>query len=99
MTLRGCSSFPYISTGRSEEHTSELQSRVDLVCRLLLEKKKQLDFMFHVKQFDYAERPSPPYQVELVDTPHLVKKMVGRGKMKQKEQKTAFREAVLPNRE
>src|SRR5438105_11223995 len=27
-------------SGRSEEHTSELQSRVDLVCRLLLEKKK-----------------------------------------------------------
>src|SRR5438105_8458240 len=27
--------------GRSEEHTSELQSRVDLVCRLLLEKKKE----------------------------------------------------------
>src|SRR6266536_3292471 len=27
-------------TTRSEEHTSELQSRVDLVCRLLLEKKK-----------------------------------------------------------
>jgi len=29
-----------VSTGRSEEHTSELQSRSDLVCRLLLEKKK-----------------------------------------------------------
>src|SRR5438105_12874787 len=28
-------------TRRSEEHTSELQSRVDLVCRLLLEKKKK----------------------------------------------------------
>src|SRR5207247_11092232 len=28
------------SAPRSEEHTSELQSRVDLVCRLLLEKKK-----------------------------------------------------------
>src|SRR5438105_2483309 len=28
-------------TFRSEEHTSELQSRVDLVCRLLLEKKKK----------------------------------------------------------
>src|SRR6266536_6622802 len=28
--------------GRSEEHTSELQSRVDLVCRLLLEKKKNV---------------------------------------------------------
>src|SRR5690348_18063491 len=27
--------------GRSEEHTSELQSPVHLVCRLLLEKKKQ----------------------------------------------------------
>src|SRR6266536_4153758 len=27
---------------RSEEHTSELQSRVDLVCRLLLEKKKKI---------------------------------------------------------
>src|SRR5438105_12247183 len=29
------------SLARSEEHTSELQSRVDLVCRLLLEKKKK----------------------------------------------------------
>src|SRR5690349_22692964 len=29
-----------IDCGRSEEHTSELQSRRDLVCRLLLEKKK-----------------------------------------------------------
>src|SRR5438067_9687758 len=28
-------------TARSEEHTSELQSRFDLVCRLLLEKKKK----------------------------------------------------------
>src|SRR2546428_5146361 len=28
---------------RSEEHTSELQSRSDLVCRLLLEKKKKQD--------------------------------------------------------
>src|SRR2546428_9357932 len=29
------------TTRRSEEHTSELQSRSDLVCRLLLEKKKK----------------------------------------------------------
>src|SRR5699024_11775172 len=29
------------SCSRSEEHTSELQSRFDLVCRLLLEKKKE----------------------------------------------------------
>src|SRR5688572_32179530 len=33
--------LPYsIPTGRSEEHTSELQSQSNLVCRLLLEKKK-----------------------------------------------------------
>src|SRR5699024_11959902 len=39
-------------TLRSEEHTSELQSRFDLVCRLLLEKKKtqlqnQIQLQFH----------------------------------------------------
>src|SRR5690349_22171929 len=35
---------------RSEEHTSELQSRRDLVCRLLLEKKKKrIDTVMHVK--------------------------------------------------
>src|SRR5207249_5600669 len=32
----------YTWSRRSEEHTSELQSRFDLVCRLLLEKKKHL---------------------------------------------------------
>src|SRR5205809_4937723 len=36
--LHAASSAP---SGRSEEHTSELQSRLHLVCRLLLEKKKQ----------------------------------------------------------
>src|SRR2546429_5272200 len=30
-------------TARSEEHTSELQSRLHIVCRLLLEKKKIID--------------------------------------------------------
>src|SRR2546421_12438754 len=34
---------PSAASMRSEEHTSELQSRSDLVCRLLLEKKKILD--------------------------------------------------------
>src|SRR5258707_8047315 len=38
----GRASHPYsASPGRSEEHTSELQSRQYLVCRLLLEKKKK----------------------------------------------------------
>src|SRR5690606_20416330 len=36
LTLRG-------TAARSEEHTSELQSRENLVCRLLLEKKKKID--------------------------------------------------------
>src|SRR5437870_6756746 len=51
--MSSSSFFPWISfrcfssagpctTSRSEEHTSELQSRGHLVCRLLLEKKKQL---------------------------------------------------------
>src|SRR3712207_7793180 len=33
--------------GRSEEHTSELQSRQYLVCRLLLEKKTTQDLQYH----------------------------------------------------
>src|SRR5207247_3805404 len=37
-------SLDFVSNARSEEHTSELQSRVDLVCRLLLEKKKQNEY-------------------------------------------------------
>src|SRR3712207_7098001 len=35
--------FQHPDASRSEEHTSELQSRQYLVCRLLLEKKKQQD--------------------------------------------------------
>src|SRR5207247_10784393 len=40
-----------ITWRRSEEHTSELQSRVDLVCRLLLEKKKKSN-QEHLKSID-----------------------------------------------
>src|SRR3712207_7909632 len=36
-------SLKYVMEKRSEEHTSELQSRQYLVCRLLLEKKKHTD--------------------------------------------------------
>src|SRR2546429_1495571 len=35
---------------RSEEHTSELQSRLHLVCRLLLEKKKKKTFHKHARK-------------------------------------------------
>src|SRR5690349_23757712 len=37
--LNGNPMLMFRNSGRSEEHTSELQSRRDLVCRLLLEKK------------------------------------------------------------
>src|SRR5690349_22699904 len=40
-------------TGRSEEHTSELQSRRDLVCRLLLEKKKKTPT--NIQQFKHKK--------------------------------------------
>src|SRR5437868_9862635 len=39
--VRTCTSRSCGRSPRSEEHTSELQSRFDLVCRLLLEKKKK----------------------------------------------------------
>src|SRR2546429_2738490 len=38
------SSLAVANPPRSEEHTSELQSRLHLVCRLLLEKKKDLQY-------------------------------------------------------
>src|SRR5690554_7476258 len=39
----GINFFKFLLFGRSEEHTSELQSRPHLVCRLLLEKKNNQD--------------------------------------------------------
>src|SRR5690242_20774870 len=48
--------------GRSEEHTSELQSHVNLVCRLLLEKKKKKsnkDIRIMYKRL--VRRTSQPY--------------------------------------
>src|SRR6266704_6121012 len=45
---------------RSEEHTSELQSRFDLVCRLLLEKKKKpkpQTSIFHNQARNSTSRP------------------------------------------
>src|SRR5207249_9548499 len=46
------------SLERSEEHTSELQSRFDLVCRLLLEKKKNKNITTHSPQLQYKHLPN-----------------------------------------
>src|SRR2546421_9427693 len=43
---------------RSEEHTSELQSRSDLVCRLLLEKKKKKNRTNNTTNLNTREHPS-----------------------------------------
>src|SRR5438105_10789839 len=52
---------------RSEEHTSELQSRVDLVCRLLLEKKKNRTppTVYLVRSRDRSGCPRPRSGVDL----------------------------------
>src|SRR2546430_12638901 len=44
--------------GRSEEHTSELQSQSNLVCRLLLEKKKKKPIRYDYKVVTHTISPS-----------------------------------------
>src|SRR5207249_5798150 len=52
---------------RSEEHTSELQSRFDLVCRLLLEKKKKnINLYYHVHKNFHNPLNPPSLKVQLV---------------------------------
>src|SRR5690349_23720296 len=55
---RGRVNEPLRQLERSEEHTSELQSRRDLVCRLLLEKKKHIKIIL-----DLHLEISPPHFV------------------------------------
>src|SRR5947209_14159071 len=53
-----------LRTARSEEHTSELQSRQYLVCRLLLEKKKKTNFPRRATSWSVSFRralPPPPH--------------------------------------
>src|SRR5256885_9284167 len=51
--------FPFsLSMNRSEEHTSELQSPCNLVCRLLLEKKKT-QVNFNIGRLGLSLRPLP----------------------------------------
>src|SRR5256885_10061145 len=50
---------------RSEEHTSELQSPCNLVCRLLLEKKKRNDDTRHYGRHPRAVVRPPPYHDQL----------------------------------
>src|SRR6476661_9041429 len=51
-------------TSRSEEHTSELQSHLNLVCRLLLEKKKKLN-MPNYKKITNKKNKKNPYNIQI----------------------------------
>src|SRR5437588_5798367 len=63
---RGCDERLLDRRGRSEEHTSELQSHSDLVCRLLLEKKKNKE---HGKQGeeDDSKRDAPRADAVIIE--------------------------------
>src|SRR2546429_4620389 len=55
--VRTSTSWPPASAAvRSEEHTSELQSRLHLVCRLLLEKKKNISYDVTLYLFKHTPR-------------------------------------------
>src|SRR2546429_4351430 len=55
-TWKGAVSETRPNRRRSEEHTSELQSRLHLVCRLLLEKKKNIiDLQYYSKIYDTSD--------------------------------------------
>src|SRR5438067_9122838 len=57
---------------RSEEHTSELQSRFDLVCRLLLEKKKRVNQLQVVVTAVLETQIKPPFLLTPVAHKHRV---------------------------
>src|SRR5690554_7285115 len=72
-----------ITLARSEEHTSELQSRPHLVCRLLLEKKKKHNNSATLKKYTTSHITPPPnhnatplsrisYTKLYTSTPHTV---------------------------
>src|SRR2546422_8606896 len=68
--LRGARFLVYPSEcyERSEEHTSELQSRLHLVCRLLLEKKKQGVELVGSNPPRLAHAAAPPTRVPSAHT-------------------------------
>src|SRR2546430_12860637 len=60
---------PRTIPGRSEEHTSELQSQSNLVCRLLLEKKKKNIKHSHVHQRNSHDHLQPHLHVICTASP------------------------------
>src|SRR5438067_6936416 len=70
---RGCLPSPgRPDPKRSEEHTSELQSRFDLVCRLLLEKKKKNHNESFRNYSDTCHQDIPPAAPSLMDQKYKI---------------------------
>src|SRR5690349_23714823 len=69
---RGRDRPPVGDHDRSEEHTSELQSRRDLVCRLLLEKKKKKKVNEKHKVLAYGETAHVPRANQYERSAHLI---------------------------
>src|SRR2546430_5607602 len=82
--------FGPMMKGRSEEHTSELQSQSNLVCRLLLEKKKRaltafvdgdrggdliLKELLHLAKVDFIARAPIVMEVEKLTQKQIIKSM------------------------
>src|SRR6266446_4187423 len=57
---------PDPTASRSEEHTSELQSPCNLVCRLLLEKKHEKRLVSGSKVRDFGNSPSPYFRKSIL---------------------------------
>src|SRR2546430_9059346 len=53
-----CGLVAVSGSNRSEEHTSELQSQSNLVCRLLLEKKNKTEYTYYVHDSRRNQLPS-----------------------------------------
>src|SRR2546429_2726628 len=61
-SVRAYGKYMNLKSARSEEHTSELQSRLHLVCRLLLEKKKKNNSTIPTRTPNaYSHARSEPY--------------------------------------
>src|SRR5688572_31150827 len=60
MSARPTSRVPRADGSRSEEHTSELQSQSNLVCRLLLEKKNNLNLRITIILNEARNRKNAP---------------------------------------
>src|SRR5260370_7407360 len=57
-----CGGDQVADAARSEEHTSELQSHLNLVCRLLLEKKKKMNGVRYLKVRRSSQIPTSAYR-------------------------------------